>query len=257
MTKEDIETLKKLGLTTYEATAYLTLSSLISATATDISKSSQIPRSKVYDVLKHLSEKGFIEIENGKPLIYNVKPPITTINKQKEELNENLDKLASKLNFVYENEIKQVPAPVWKVSGLDNIIQKEIDIIKRSKTTISIRIGFIFDDELKTLIKELKKKSETVDINIIVSEEFNEKMNIIKKLKNEGFNTYIANIPLVKMMISDSKEMFHTYAKFKDDKKEINPSSVIGVWNQYEDVSKNYEINFKKQIKRINYESIN
>ena len=173
MKNEDIETLKKLGLTTYEANAYITLASLISATATDISKSSQIPRSKIYDVLKNLSNKGFIEIENGRPLRYNIKPPITTINKQKEELNTELDRLASKLNFIYENEIKQVPAPVWKISGMKNIIQKELEIIKRSKSTISMRIGFVFDNELELIIKELKQKADTININILVSPECN------------------------------------------------------------------------------------
>lgn len=250
MKNEDIETLKKLGLTTYEANAYITLASLISATATDISKSSQIPRSKIYDVLKNLSNKGFIEIENGKPLRYNIKPPITTINKQKEELNTELDRLASKLNFIYENEIKQVPAPVWKISGMKNIIQKELEIIKRSKSTISMRIGFVFDNELELIIKELKQKADTININILVSPE----CNITEILKNEGFNTYETNIPIVKMIINDEKEMFHIYAKFSEDKQEILPHTSIGVWNQYEDVAKNYESNFKKQLKKIKEE---
>lgn len=250
MKNEDIETLKKLGLTTYEANAYITLASLISATATDISKSSQIPRSKIYDVLKKLSSKGFIEIENGRPLKYNIKPPITTIHKQKEELNAELDKLASKLNFIYENKIKQVPAPVWKISGMNNIIQKELDIIKRSKNTISMRIGFVFDNELELIIKELKKKADTININILVSPE----CNITEILKNEGFNTYETNIPIVKMIINDEKEMFHIYAKFSEDTQEILPHTSIGVWNQYEDVAKNYESNFKKQLKKIKEE---
>lgn len=253
MKSEDIETLKKLGLTTYESTAYLTLASLISANAVDISKSSQIPRSKIYEVLKNLAEKGFIEIENGRPLKYTVKPPITTISKQKEELINELDRLASKLNFTYENEIKQIPAPVWKISGVNNIIQKEIDIIKRSKNTISMRIGFIFENEVELLIKELKKKPETVDINILISPECysDNKLNVMELFKKEGFNIYRADIPVVKMMISDGKEMFHSYTKFSEDKKRIMPHSAIGVWNQYEDVAKNYESNFKKQLKKI------
>lgn len=260
MTNEDIETLRKLGLTAYEATAYITLASLISATAVEISKSSQIPRSKIYEVLKSLAERGFIEIENGRPLKYIIKPPITTLNKEKEELNSELDRLASKLNFIYENEIKQVPAPVWKISGVNNIIQKEIDIIKRSKNTLSMRIGFIFDGELEILIKELKRKEDTVNINIMVSSDCHmnsERVDVIEILKNEGFNTYRADIPVVKMMISDGREMFHTYTKFSEDKREIIPHSAIGVWNQCDDVARNYESNFKKQLKKIKMKNRN
>ena len=48
---ENIYTLKVLGLTMYEAQAYLTLTSLISSTASEIAEKSGIPRSKIYDIL--------------------------------------------------------------------------------------------------------------------------------------------------------------------------------------------------------------
>ena len=53
----NVAVLKKLGLTMYEAQAYVTLTSLISSTATEISEKSGIPRSKIYEVLKGLVQK--------------------------------------------------------------------------------------------------------------------------------------------------------------------------------------------------------
>ena len=54
---EDVHLLKGIGLTMYEAQAYVTLTSLISASAVEVSEKSNIPRSKIYDVLKKLHEK--------------------------------------------------------------------------------------------------------------------------------------------------------------------------------------------------------
>ena len=85
MKQEDINLLKQLGLTTYEAKAYITLSSLIQATADEISDKSDIPRSKIYDVLKRLNSKDYIKIESGRPLTYHVNPPINVLKREKEK----------------------------------------------------------------------------------------------------------------------------------------------------------------------------
>ena len=239
MIQEHVNNLKKLGLSTYEATAYITLTSLISATAVKISEESTIPRTKIYDVLKSLAKKEYIEIENGRPLIYHVKSPLITLEKEKEKFTESLDKTIVTLNSIYEHE---------------NIIQKELEIIQRSKETLSLRIGFLFKDEYEAIINALVDKNNEVDINILASPYTyieNKKIDVIDLFKKEGLTIYKANIPFVKMITSDSKELLHIYAKFSEDKKSVIPYSAIGIWNQYEDIAKNYEDRFKKQLEKI------
>lgn len=254
MIQEHVNNLKKLGLSTYEATAYITLTSLISATAVKISEESTIPRTKIYDVLKSLAKKEYIEIENGRPLIYHVKSPLITLEKEKEKFTESLDKTIVTLNSIYEHEISQVQAPIWRISGIQNIIQKEIEIIQRSKETLSLRIGFLFKDEYDAIINALVDKNNEIDINILASPYTyieNKKIDVIDLFKKEGLAIYKANIPFVKMITSDSKELLHIYAKFSEDKKSVIPYSAIGIWNQYEDIAKNYEDRFKKQLEKI------
>ncbi|MBO6274491.1 MAG: TrmB family transcriptional regulator, partial [Methanobrevibacter sp.] len=88
---DDVHLLKGIGLTMYEAQAYITLTSLISATAVEISEKSNIPRSKIYDVLKSLNEKNYLEIEDGRPLTYNVKSPVEVLSREKERLNRQIE----------------------------------------------------------------------------------------------------------------------------------------------------------------------
>ena len=250
---EHIKMLKGLGLTMYEAQAYVTLTSLISATATEISEKAEIPRSKIYDVLKKLYKKEYIEIEDGRPLTYNVKSPVEVLSKEKEKLNSRIDDTITTLTNVYENGMNQVQAPIWRIYGIEKIINQEVEIIKRAKTSVNMRIGFLFENEAESLIKSFKTNKK-LKVNILASPTCyvnNEEIDIIKLFKNEGINIQKADIPFVKVLISDSKEMMHTYTKFSEDKREVIPETAIGIWNKYEDVARNYDERFLNQLEKI------
>lgn len=250
---ENISTLKGIGLTMYEAQAYVTLTSLISATAVEVSEKSDIPRSKIYDVLKKLAEKNFIDIEDGRPLTYNVKSPVEVLSREKERVNSEIDDTITRLTYVYENGMSQVQAPIWRIYGVEKIIAQEIEIIKRAKKSINMRIGFLFEGEGEAILKELKRRSD-LRINILASPTCyinNEEVNIIKLFKDNDINIQKADIPFVKLIISDSKEMMHTYTKFSEDKREVIPETAIGIWNKYEDIARNYDERFMNQLKKL------
>lgn len=250
---DDVHLLKGIGLTMYEAQAYVTLTSLISATAVEVSEKSGIPRSKIYDVLKKLNEKEYIEIEDGRPLIYNVKSPVEVLSREKEKINQEIDDSITRLTNVYENGMSQVQAPIWRIYGVEKIINQELEIIQRAKRSVNMRIGFLFEGEGEALIKAFKKRT-SLEVNILASPTCyvnNEKVDIIKMFKDAGINIQKADIPFVKVLICDSKEMMHTYTKFSQDKREVIPETAIGIWNKYEDVARNYDERFMNQLAKI------
>ena len=255
MKQEDIDLLKQLGLTTYEAKAYITLSFLIQATADEISDKSEIPRSKIYDILKRLNAKEYIKIESGRPLIYHVNPPINVLKREKEKFIEKVNKTSENLNKLYEEQISQTEVPIWRISGTENIIEKELELIRRAKKSINIRMGFLLKDEGSRLVYELLLKSKNVKINIISSPYChikNEKYNIDKLTKQENVTLKKTEIPHVKLIISDSKEIMHIYSKFSKENRETIPNTAIGIWNQYEEIAKNYNERFENQLKKLN-----
>jgi hypothetical protein len=149
--------------------------------------------------------------------------------------------------------MSQVQAPIWRIYGVEKIINQEVEIISRSKTSLNMRIGFLFEGEGEALIKAFKKR-RNLKVNILASPTCyiaNKEINIIKMFKDEGINIQKADIPFVKVLISDSKEMMHTYTKFSQDKREVIPETAIGIWNKYEDVARNYDERFENQLKKI------
>ena len=237
----------------YEAEAYVTLTSLISSNATEIAEKSGIPRSKIYDVLKSLVKKNYVEVEDGRPLTYNVKSPVEVLSREKERLDNEIDDTITRLTYIYENGMSQVQAPIWRIYGVDKIISQELEIIKRARNTVNMRIGFLFEGEGEQLIKAFKSRPK-LTVNILASPICyvnNEEVNIIKMFKDAEINIQKADIPFVKVLISDSKEMMHTYTKFSEDKRNVIPETAIGIWNKYEDIAKNYDDRFNNQLKKI------
>lgn len=250
---ENISVLKGIGLTMYEAQTYVTLTSLISSTASEIAEESGIPRSKIYDVLKELAKKNYIEVEDGRPLTYNVKSPVEVLGRERERLNSEIDDTITRLTYVYENGMSQVQAPIWRIYGVEKIIAQELEIIKRAKKSINMRIGFLFENEGESLVKALKNRTD-LKINILASPTCyinNEEYNIIGLFAENDINIQKADIPFVKLIISDSKEMMHTYTKFSEDKRNVIPETAIGIWNKYEDISRNYDERFINQLKKL------
>lgn len=254
---ENISVLKGMGLTMYEAQAYVTLTSLISSTATEVSEKSGIPRSKIYDVMNGLIKKNYIEVEDGRPLKYTVKSPVEVLGREKERVNADIDDTITRLTYIYENGMSQVQAPIWRVYGVEKIIAQEIEIINRAKTSVNMRIGFLFEGEGEALKKAFKKR-RNLNVNILASPTCyinDEEIDIIEMFRDSDVNIQKADIPFVKVLISDSKEMMHTYTKFSEDKRNVIPETAIGIWNKYEDIAKNYDDRFMNQLKKLKRKS--
>ena len=248
MKTKTIDSLKKFGLSTYESMVYLTMTYMISGTATEISVNSNVPRTKIYAVLKSLASKGFIEIERGRPLKYSIIPPSDVFRHHKQKILDELEETEMELNYSYESRLSKVPAPIWLIHGPDRIIKKELEIISRAKNTVSIRMGFLFENEADYLKEKFKKLLKNgVEVNILATEHCHindKKINVLSEFEESGVNILKANIPFVKLIVRDSTEMIHIFSKFSGKNKNIVPESAIGVWNQYEDIAKNYDDRF-------------
>ncbi len=89
--------LKKLGLNSYEASAYLALVKVQSATASQLSSLAHIPRPRVYDILEKLEKKGLVKVIPERPLRYEAIPIRKAIDhlkrKRMEEFKKELEEL--------------------------------------------------------------------------------------------------------------------------------------------------------------------
>jgi Predicted transcriptional regulators len=97
--QETLDKLEDIGLNMYERKIYSALLGRGVSTAGELSEMTNVPRSRAYDVLESLAEKGFAVIKSSQPMEYVSIPPeqaIENIKKQhQQELQEKIDRLDS------------------------------------------------------------------------------------------------------------------------------------------------------------------
>lgn len=97
--QETLDKLEDIGLNMYERKIYSALLGRGNATAGELSEMTNVPRSRAYDVLESLAEKGFAVIKSAQPMEYVAIAPeqaIENIKKQhRKELQEKLNRLES------------------------------------------------------------------------------------------------------------------------------------------------------------------
>jgi sugar-specific transcriptional regulator TrmB len=81
-----VEKLQRVGLTQYEAKAYLALLNTHLSTATQVSERSGVPRTKIYSVLETLKNKGWVRVYSGVPLLFQAVEPLKVFEKVKGDL---------------------------------------------------------------------------------------------------------------------------------------------------------------------------
>jgi HTH-type transcriptional regulator, sugar sensing transcriptional regulator len=75
------DTLARLGLTGYEARAYLALTRRGAATGAELARLAGLPRQRIYDVLEGLVARGFATVRAGRPLRYSAVAPAEAIER--------------------------------------------------------------------------------------------------------------------------------------------------------------------------------
>jgi sugar-specific transcriptional regulator TrmB len=129
-----VEVLGKVGLTLYEARAYIALVARGVGDAATLAQTAGIPRTSAYKVLESLSQKGYASPAGGKPILFRPKPPLEVAESLKTAIQEVFEKLATLHRIVGEHGEPQL---VYLLGGRDKVVGKIGELLDQcSKTFI-------------------------------------------------------------------------------------------------------------------------
>ncbi len=147
--------LKKLragfDLNVYEVKIWTALLSRGVASAGELSDTSNVPRSRAYDVLESLEKKGFAMVKIGKPVKYLGVKPKTILEKLKNNVRTDADEKIKILgDLVGKEEFNQLES-LYK-TGINPVKREDVSASIRGKSTISNYLKEIIDSAEKEVI---------------------------------------------------------------------------------------------------------
>ena len=173
-----IESLKEIGLNSYEAKVYVALLKKYPATGYEVAKLADIPQSRAYDTLKALENLKIVTSNSDKPQTYTPIKPKELTKRFRRKIESNLDFLEKKLPDVKTD----YNEPILPVVNSLEIRNKIIEIIKSAKQDIYIEI---WSADFKYIEKHLfDAYNRGLDIKIVGYDNFNCSFGTVFKHKN-------------------------------------------------------------------------
>jgi sugar-specific transcriptional regulator TrmB len=120
-----MDALKTIGLNLYERRLWIALLARGASTAGELSEIANVPRSRTYDVLQSLAEKGFVVVQTAKPLRYVALPPEEALERAKKKIEEDMKEAIRRIEMLKESEVLRELKEIHK-KGLKLIAPEEI-----------------------------------------------------------------------------------------------------------------------------------
>ncbi len=162
-----IEHLIRLGMSEYEAKAYIATVVLGEGTIKEISDESKVPRSRSYDVMERLLEKGFVEVGNTNPRCYRANDPAEVFGHLIEGMAKARDEVVKALEEIGSTAERR-NNPIWTIKGewaIDHKVAEMIESARREVVIISIH-----NDYLRRYAKIVAAASEKRSVTVVILE---------------------------------------------------------------------------------------
>ncbi|MBI4020388.1 MAG: TrmB family transcriptional regulator [Candidatus Aenigmarchaeota archaeon] len=174
---EVLDTLKSIGLNLYERKIFVALLAKGVATAAEVAELANVPRSRSYDVLESLAEKGFVVVQPSKPIKYVALQPREAMERVKETITKKHDTMLERIDRMKKSAI---------LTELEGIYKKGLNLVDPSELTGTLKGKHIIDRQLQTVFKQAKKR-----ISILTTEQGLRELHvrhyrILKKVTKRG-----------------------------------------------------------------------
>lgn len=170
--QQAITLLQQLGLKEYEAKSFVALARRQRGTAKDISETSEVPRTRVYDAIRVLESKGLVETQHSNPQVFRavtIDEAINTLRTEYVDRTESLRDALGSLEPSDEDTAVDATHEVWTISGDRGITSRTEELIAGATEELVLVIGHesIFTEALAEELRGAKARGVSVLVGTI------------------------------------------------------------------------------------------
>ncbi|NHN46979.1 TrmB family transcriptional regulator [Halostella sp. JP-L12] len=147
--EEATAALQELGLTEYEARCFVALARMTTGTAKEISQVAEVPRSRVYDTVERLDERGLVDVQHSEPREYKAVPTEVAFRRLQEDYDSRIE--------AAENALKQVEEPdsdddegMWAIAQADHVTDRVVALLGDAESAVHhlVAAESVIDDRI-------------------------------------------------------------------------------------------------------------
>lgn len=193
--------LQKIGFTEYEAKIYLALLKEYPNTGYQISKSSGVPRSMVYEALGRLHAKGAVmETVESRATYYRPLPPEILLDQHLANINNLVHDLKPGLSELYRS---QDDTSIWSLADQDAVFAYAIQMLEKAKDEVFLVINDEAADLLYPALESLSKRN--IPLNILGTGEFDFPFGVI--VQHPPLESQIQGLTDTLLILIDGQEV--------------------------------------------------
>jgi sugar-specific transcriptional regulator TrmB len=178
-----LDALKGIGLNLYERRLWVSLLARGNATAGELSEIANVPRSRAYDILQSLADKGFVVVQNAKPLRYVATSPEEALERSKKKMEEELKITQERID-----ELKSSPM----MRELNEVFSKGLKIISPEDMTGSLKGKYSVLQQMESMFKSASERIHILTTPEGLNEIHEKHIETLKRAKEKGVSIKIA-----------------------------------------------------------------
>jgi sugar-specific transcriptional regulator TrmB len=180
---ELMDALKGIGLNLYERKLWAALLAKGTATAGELSGIANVPRSRTYDVLQTLADKGFVIIQTAKPLRYVAISPSEALEKVKQRLREKYKEFEEKIDRLKSSNL---------INELNKLHEEGLKLVLPEEMTGALKGKYSVLQQMDSMFRNASSSINILTTSAGLNDLFENHISLLKKLNEKGIKIKIA-----------------------------------------------------------------